>query len=106
MISAQELQDDQQTRPTKAGAPNDPVNLEFQVVNTSTGRSRILKLKIAERPGCGPLDDTFVMENFATRADERFYWAQRHDRCGYFVIRFDWHGSDQQRPIVRAGTLP
>ncbi|GGK24536.1 hypothetical protein GCM10008955_17670 [Deinococcus malanensis] len=93
-------------RPTKAGAPNDPVHLEFQVMNTSTGQSRLLKLKISERPQCRPLDDTLVMENFATKADERFYWAQRHDRCGYFVTRFDWHESERQRPVVRVGILP
>jgi hypothetical protein len=85
---------------TKAGMPNDPVNVKLLAVNTTTGTTRTLNLKIAERPGCGPLDDVLVEENFLEVASARFLDAQRHDRCGYFRTRFDWHGSEQQRPVV------
>ncbi|UQN06296.1 hypothetical protein [Deinococcus sp. QL22] len=87
--------------PTKAGMPNDPVNVKLLAVNTTTGTTRTLNLKIAERSGCGPLDDLLILENFLEVASARFFDAQRHDRCGYFVTRFDWHGSEQQTAIIR-----
>lgn len=87
--------------PTKAGMPNDPVNVRLLVVNTITGVTRTLNLKIAQRPGCGPLDDSLIVENFLEVASARFFDAQRHDRCGYFVTRFDWHSSEQQWPVIR-----
>ncbi|UQN06556.1 PQQ-like beta-propeller repeat protein [Deinococcus sp. QL22] len=91
---------------TTAGMPNDPVNVKLLVVNSTTGATRTLALKIAQRPGCGPLDDVLVEENFLEVSSARFFDAQRHDQCGYFVTRFDWHGSERPHSVIRVPETP
>lgn len=81
--------------------PYDLVNVELVIIKLQTGARRTMNFRIAERAGCGSMDDSIVLENFLEMASARFFDAQRHDRCGYFVTRFDWHGSEQQRPVIR-----
>lgn len=67
-------------------------------VDLMTGRAERVNFRIPSRPGCGELNYTRDQDSHTT-FDGTYAYAEQDDECGVFIAKFDWHLSNQQKPI-------
>lgn len=80
---------------------------DLAVVETASGKVRLLHLTLPERTGCGDpnLHSLGDLAGRMGRADERFFYVTRQDACGSFTARWNWHAPAGTRPFVMAGRV-
>lgn len=74
------------------------------VVQVATGQKRELNFTIPERYNCEGINEKSYEAGSVLRfkADAQYFYAYMTDACGVFMARFDWHGSANQKPVVKA----